>query len=256
MQDFHEFREKGNLTFALILIELLKGKRKLREISTDLKITPQGASVYLKNLQKLKYVDSGNTPTPEGVAFLQQILATISLFVEDAYEDTGIISSCEAVAGEDLGKGDRVSLSMNKGLLYAYRRKKAGSNGVADFRAKKGEPVRISKIEGIIDHKVGNFYVLTVDFDDLTPKKLGKLNRILKEKNIEYVGAYGILASEICKFGKIKASIYAPVEGCIEAVAKGVNSLLIYSPEMSRFFFQKLSANIHKYRINPKFVEI
>ena len=48
----------------------------------------EGASVYLKNLQKLKYTDSGNTPTPEGVAFLQQILATISLFVEDAYEDT------------------------------------------------------------------------------------------------------------------------------------------------------------------------
>jgi len=64
----------------------------------------------------------------------------------------------------------------------------------------------------------------------------------LKEKSVGYVGAYGILASEMCKFSKIKASIYAPVEGCIEAGAKGVNSLLIYSPEMARFFFQKLSA--------------
>ena len=49
----------------LILIELLKGKRKLREISTDLKITPQGASVYLKRssscvfpLQLFAHLDS------------------------------------------------------------------------------------------------------------------------------------------------------------------------------------------------------
>jgi putative transcriptional regulator len=256
MQDFHEFREKGNLTFALIIIELLKGKRKLREISTDLKITPQGASVYLKNLQKHGFVDSSNKPTPEGVAFLQQILATISLFVEDAYEDTGIISSCEAIAGEDLREGDRVGLTMKKGLLHADKKPKTGSHGIADFRAKKGDPVRISKIEGIIDHKVGSFYVLPVDFEDFTPRKLVKLRGLIKEKKIDYVCAYGILASELCKGAEIRVSIFAPVEGCIEAGAKGLNSLLIYSPEMSRFFFQKLSANIHKYRINPKFVEI
>ncbi|MCL6003510.1 MAG: hypothetical protein M0Z77_10220 [Thermoplasmatales archaeon] len=256
MQDFHEFREKGNLTFALIIIELLKGKRKLKEISNDLKITPQGASVYLKNLQKHKYIDQENTPTPEGVAFLQQILATVSLFVEDAYEETGIISSCEAIAGENLKKGERVNLSMKRGLLYATKKAKNGSNGIADFKANKGEPVRISKIEGIINHSVGNFYVLPIDFEDFTSRKFEKLKGMVKERKIEYVGAYGVLASEMCRNADIKTSIYAPVEGCIEAGAKGVNSLLIYSPEMARFFFQKLSANIHKYRINPKFVEI
>lgn len=256
MQEFHEFREKGNLTFALILIELLKGKRKLREISTELNITPQGASVYLKNLQRLGYIDPNDVPTTEGVAFLQQILATISLFVEDAYEDTGIISSCEAIASEDLTRGERVNLTMKRGLLYASKKIDSGSNGSADFSVKRGEPVRISKIEGIIDHRVGSFFVLPVDFDDFRPGKMERFNRLLKEKRIEYVGAFGILASEMCKRSKIKASIFAPVEGCIEAGAKGLNSLLIYSPEMSRFFFQKLSANIHKYRINPKFVEI
>ena len=256
MQDFYEFREKGNLTFALILIELLKGKRKLREISEDLQITPQGASIYFKKLQKQGYVNSENNPSPEGVAFLQQILATISLFVEDAYEDTGIISSCEATAAEDLRKGDRVSLSMFKGSLYASKKMKKGSRGVVDFKAKMGDPVRISKIEGIIDHKVGKFYVISIDFNDFSSRKFEKFKGILKENEVEYVGAYGVLASQMCKRANVRASTYAPVEGCIEASAKGINSLLIYSPEMARFFFQKLSANIHKYRTNPKFVEI
>ncbi|MGC8618365.1 MAG: hypothetical protein ACP5UZ_06455 [Thermoplasmata archaeon] len=256
MQDFHEFREKGNLTSALIIIELLKGKKKLREISTDLKITPQGTSVYLKNLQKHNLVDSNNTPTPQGVAFLQQILSTISQFVESAYEDTGIISSCEAIAWDDLEKGDRVSLSMHKGILYASKKNRKGSSGVADFKVRKGEPVRISKIEGIINHKVGEFYVLPIDFEDFNPQGLKKLKNMIEDKNVEYVGAYGILAYEMCNRAGIKTNIYAPVEGCIEAGAKGLTSLLIYSPEMARFFFQKLSANIHKYRINPKFVEI
>jgi putative transcriptional regulator len=256
MQDIYEFREKGNLTSALIIIELLRGKRKLREISTDLKITPQGASVYLKNLQKNNFVDSGNTPTPKGVAFLQQILSTISQFVENAYEDTGIISSCEAIAWDDLKKGDMVSLSMKKGILYASRRGRSGSNGIADFNVKKGEPVRISNIEGIINHKVGEFYVMSVDFDDLSAKGLRKLKNVIDEKKVEYVGAYGVLAYEMCNRAGIKTNIYAPVEGCIEAGAKGLTSLLVYSPEMARFFFQKLSANIHKYKINPKFVEI
>lgn len=256
MQDIYEFREKGNLTSALIIIELLKGRKKLREISADLKMTPQGASSYLKNLQKQGYVDSDNTPTPEGAAFLQQILATISLFVEDAYEDTGMISSCEAIAGDDLKKGDRVSLSMNKGLLYAYRKRKSGSNGIADFRAKEGDAVRVSKIEGIIDYRTGDFIVISADFNDLTSRKLEKLKRILRDRKIGYVGAYGILASEICKRAEIRANMYAPVEGCIEAGVKGVNSLLVYSPEMARFFFQKISANIHKYRITPEFVQL
>ncbi len=256
MRDLYEFREKGNLTFAMIIIELLKGKGKLREISKDLNMTPQGVSVYLKNLQKLGFTDSSNTPTQKGVGFLQQILATLSLFVEDAYEDTGIISSCEAIAGERLRKGDRVSLLMTKGLLFAYKKAKSGSNGIVDFNADEGEPVRISKIEGIIDHKVGTFYVLPIDFKDITDVKMDRMKRLVRDKGIEYAGAYGILATEACKRAGIEASVFAPVEGCMEASAKGLNSLLIYSPEMARFFFQKISANIHKYRMNPKFVEI
>lgn len=256
MQDFIEIREKGNLTSALIIIELLKGKRKLREISADLDISPQGASNYLKNLQKTGYVDPNNIPTQTGIAFLQQILETTSLFVENAYEDTGIISSCEAIAAEHLRKNERVSLMMDKGLLYAHRGSNSNSTGIADFDATEGSPVRISKIEGIISHKVGNFFVVSVDFDDYASHKFDKMKRIVKERKVEYVGAYGTLASKFCKDAGVSATIYAPVEGCIEAGVKGINSMLIYSTEMTRFFFQKLSANIDKYRINPKFVEL
>jgi predicted transcriptional regulator len=255
-QDFSEIREKGNLTSALVLIELLKGKRKLREISVDLDMTPQGVANYLKILQKSGYIDKDNEPTKNGIAFLQRIVEKISSFAEHAYEDTGIISSCEAIAGEDLRKNERVNLVMNGGILYAYKYSRPTSSGICDSDVSQGSPVRVSKIEGVIDHRVGNFFVMPVDFDDFNAKKFEKLKGILVEKQVGLVGAYGTLALKFCNAGGIDPNVYAPVEACIEAGARGVNSLLVYSNEMARFLFQKLSANINKYKINPKFVEL
>ncbi|MEM0128263.1 MAG: hypothetical protein QXO03_04165 [Thermoplasmatales archaeon] len=238
------------------MIELLKGRRKLREISSDLKITPQGASVYIKNLQKMGYVGKDAVPTREGVAFLQQMLADMSIFVEQAYREAGIISSCEVLAGEDIKKGDNVSLQMIDGILYAIKNGHSGSHGTAAFNATKGEPLEISNIRGLISYRPGNFYIVRVDFPSYRNGKFKKLSEFCKNNKIEFTGAFGVLAYKFCESSSISATVFAPVEGCIEASVKGLNSLLVYSPEMSRFLFKKLSENIDKYKITPKFVEI
>jgi len=252
----YEFRGKGSITLTLMMIELLKGRRKLREISSDLGITPQGASIYIKNLQKLGYVDSESIPTREGIAFLQQMLADISLFVEQAYRDSGIISSCEAIAGDDLKKGENVYLEMVDGLLYAFKKGSSGSQGIVTFSASKGDPVEVSKIRGIIKYRLGNLFIVRVDFDGYTSAGFRKLWEFHKEKQINFTGAFGVLAYKFCQRASLDVSIFAPVEGCIEASVKGLNSLLVYSPEMSRFLFKKLSENVDKYKINPKFTEL
>lgn len=256
MPDFAQIREKGSITSALIILELMKGKKKLRELSAGLDITPQGTSNYLKNLQKEGFIDTKDEPTQKGIDFLQQILETTSLFVQKAYEDTEVISSCEAVAADDLRKRDIVNLVMEKGLLYAHKGTGSSSSGVADFDALKGDPVRISKIEGIVNHKMGNLFVVSVDFNEFATHKFEKMKKIVREKKIELVGAYGTLAIKFCQEAGIEPVIFGPVESTVEAGVKGINSLIVYSPEMMRFFFQKLSANIDKYRINPKFVEL
>ncbi|MGC8645474.1 MAG: hypothetical protein ACP5UO_04310 [Thermoplasmata archaeon] len=256
MVSHYEFREKGSITLVLIMVELLKGRRKLREISADLGMTPQGASIYVKSLQKMGYVDSETNPTREGVAFLQQMLADMSLFVEQAYRESGIISSCEAIAGENLQKGENVSLVMANGILHAFRDGASGSHGVASFAASKGEPVEVKGIKGIIDYKPGNLFVIRVDFGDYRDGKFKKLGEFCKTNRVDFAGAFGVLAHRFCQRASLDANIFAPVEGCIEASVKGLNSLIVYSPEMSRFLFKKLSENIDKYKINPKFAEL
>ncbi|MEM0138603.1 MAG: hypothetical protein QW100_02600 [Thermoplasmatales archaeon] len=256
METPYEFREKGSITLVLIMIELLKGRRKLREIASDLKITPQGASVYIKNLQKMNYVGKDMSPTRDGVAFLQKMLADMSIFVEQAYREAGIISSCEALAGDEIEKGDEVSLQMKNGILYAFKNDRFGSRGTAVFGVTRGEPLEVSNIRGLINYKPGNFFIIRVDFQSYREVKFKKLSEFCKNNGVEFIGAFGVLAYRFCHRSSLNAAMFAPVEGCIEASVKGLNSLLVFSPEMSRFLFRKISENIDKYKINPKFVEI
>lgn len=257
MESLLELREKGSLTRALILLELLKGRKKLREISSDLKITPQGASNYIKVLQKEDLVDRRGYPTPKGIAFLQKFLAGMLNFVENAYDEMGFISTCEAVASERIKKDDKVYLIMRNGILTASKKTKSESSGYAVTDADSGKALIIKNMEGIINYKIGELYVLPINYDDyISRNDHKKLKDFIRERKVSLVGAYGIMAKAFCDEMSIEADVYAPVEACIEAAVKGINSMLIYSPEMARFFFQKIAANVNKYKVNPRFVEL
>jgi putative transcriptional regulator len=257
MESLLELREKGALTRALILIELLKNKKKLREISFDLKITPQGASNYIKMLDKDGLIDNDLNVTPEGIAFLQRFLANMTNFAERAYDEMGFISSCEAIALEKIKKNDRVFLIMNNGVLSATKKRKSKSSGIAETDGIPGDPIIVKNMEGIIDYKIGDLYILHVNYKDYSNEANSRrLRNFIKKNNITFVGTYGVIAKSLTDKLNIVAIPYAPVEACIEAAVKGVNSLLIYSPEMARFFFQKMAANINKYKVNPKFADL
>ncbi len=250
-------REKGAITKSLILLELLDNKKKLREISSDLKITPQGASNYLKMLADDQMIDNEMGVTPKGIAFLQKFLANMTNFVERAYDEMGFISSCEAIAEEKINKNEKIFLSMNNGILVASKTKVSGSSGIAEIDADAGEPLIIRNMEGILSYKLGEFYIMFIDYSKYSSKEnYKKIRKFINENKISVIGAYGVIAKSFLDKAKEEAIIYAPVEACIEATVKGLNTLLIYSPEMARYLFQKLAANVNKYKINPKFAEL
>ncbi|MGC8574252.1 MAG: hypothetical protein ACP5LC_01840 [Thermoplasmata archaeon] len=257
MDSLLELREKGALTRALILIELLKNKKKLREISSELKITPQGASNYIKMLVKDGLIDKDLNVTPGGIAFLQKFLANMTNLAEKAYDEMGFISSCEAISLERIKKNDRVFLIMKNGVLCATKKMKSKSRGIAEIDGNPGDPIIVKNMEGIIDYKIGDLYIMHIDYKDYSIEANSrKLRDFIKKNNIKVIGTYGVIAKSLTDKLSIDAIPFAPVEACIEAAVKGVNSLLIYSPEMARFFFQKMAANINKYKVNPKFADL
>ncbi|MCL4412268.1 MAG: winged helix-turn-helix transcriptional regulator [Candidatus Thermoplasmatota archaeon] len=257
MRNILELRDKGAFTRVLVLIELLKGKKRLKEISSSLNITPQGTSLYIKNLQKEGLVDKKLDPTTHGVAFIQKFLANLSNFVDEAYGETGIISSCEAIASGKINKKDRVFLRMEDGMLIASKDVKSSSSGISTQDAAKGDPLIVSNLEGIIEVKRGYFYFLHVDISDYhNDEKLRRIKKFVEKNDITVIGSFGITAKTFCDRANLGSNILAPVETCIEGSVKGMNSLLVYSQEMASFFFQKMAANVNKYRINPKSVEI
>jgi len=59
------WREKGNLSKALILLELSKGNSKYVDIGKNLGLTAQAVSFYAKELQKDRFIDSSSRVTVE-----------------------------------------------------------------------------------------------------------------------------------------------------------------------------------------------
>lgn len=251
------WREKGNLSKTLILIELGKGNSKLVDIGKVLGITTQAVSFYVKELQKNGFVDSNLNITKSGREFIQRFLASLSYFVSKSYYESGLVLSCEAIAKEEIKEGDKVYLLMENGDLYATKKKVTGSSGIARDDALPGEAIKVENLEGIVDIEYGRFYMLEVDVRYCRSKEnVVKVSKFISENNIESIFTFGTAAKIFVKKLKKNFCDFAPVESSFEASARGFNTLLIYSPEVVRFLYLKIAENINKYGLNPITVQL
>ncbi len=251
------WREKGNLSKALILLEFSKGNSKFVDVGKNLGLTAQAVSFYAKELQRDRFIDSSLKVTMEGKEFLQKFLASMGSFLSKAYQDSGIVLTCEAIAAEPLNRGDKVYLYLESGDLFATKRQMKGSNGIALDDAKPGEALRIGNLSGIVDVKVGKFYMIRTDLEFCREKKnLDRVQEFIKKNEIEKIFVFGTIAKTLAKKINLNFHEFAPVEGAFEACARGFNILLIFSPEMVKFTYLKISENVDKYGINPQTVEV
>ncbi len=251
------WREKGNFSKSLILLELGKGNSKLVEIGKSVGITTQAVSFYVKELQKEGLIDSTLKVTQSGMEYIQKFLSSMSYFVSKAYSESGILLSCEAIANEDIRSGDRVYLFMDNGDLFATKKKIEGSTGISLDSAKKGEAIRVEKLEGIVKIDYGKIFMLEADLQFYRSKdSLSKVLKFISSKRVEKIFIFGTVAKLFAdKLGK-EFCDFAPVDGAYEAAIRGLNTLLIYSPEVLRFVYLKIAENVNKYGLNPISVEL
>ncbi len=242
-------RDKGKITEMMIILSLLKGKRKLREIAEDVGITVQGVSEYMKILESENLVEDGK-PTHEGMEFLYSALEEIGDFLHDANRIIGKIKVTEAIAGEDIEKGNEVGLFMENGYLHAYK-KESTSMGIAINDARKGEDVGVENLKGILNINYGKIdvYVMpSIEEGGSRGVNKEKLQKLLKENG--KIGVCGIVANiaikNITKIDFEFGSVYA----AIDAAYRGIDTVLFVSHEMLPYVLREISERGVNYEVH------
>ena len=244
-------RDKSAITEMFILISLLKGRRKLKEIAEDVGITVQGVSEYIKILESQGYIKDGKVML-KGFEFITSAIEEIGDFIEDARKIIMHAKTIEAIAGEDIERGDIVGLFMEEGYVHAYKRE-SSSMGTTINSAKKGEDVGVSNLRGVLDIKYGEIIIYPLPAEEDGGSRivdLSKVRKILDEHRNFKIGVCGVVAYVVINKLLKKADFeYSSANAAIDAYYRGISTILFVSHEMLPHTLKLLSEKGVKYRI-------
>jgi len=227
-------RNKNLTTRFQILVEIANAGPTIqqREIARNLDITPQAVSDYISQLVKEGLlVAEGRARyrvTNEGVNWIIKTLRELgdyNTFIQRAITN---LSTCAAIAADDLKKGQKVGLKMKDGLLLATRGKESKASGTVIAGAKAGEDVGISGIEGIVPLEVGRVTILRVP--GIQRGGSSKVNYgILKERlaKSDLVTSLGLESLAALRKTKAGFQHYGAVAAAIEAAKSGLKPLVV-----------------------------
>jgi putative transcriptional regulator len=227
-------RNKNLTTRFQILVEIANAGPTIqqREIAKNLDITPQAVSDYISQLVKERLLAAEGRAryrvTNEGVNWIIKTLRELgdyNTFIQRAITN---LSTCAAIAADDLKKGQKVGLKMNNGLLLATRGKESEASGTAISAAKAGEDVGISGIEGIVPLEVGRVTILRVPV--IQRGGSSKVNyNILKERlaKSDLVTSLGLESLAALRKTRAGFQHYGAVAAAIEAAKSGLKPLVV-----------------------------
>jgi putative transcriptional regulator len=227
-------RNKNLTTRFQILVEIANAGPGVqqREIAKNLNITPQAVSDYIAQLSSEGLLASEGRAhyrvTNQGVNWIIKTLRELgeyNAFIQRAVTN---LSTCAAIAGDDLKKGQKVGLEMKDGLLLASASRKQEATGTTISSAQAGEDVGISGIEGIVPLEVGRVTILRVPGIQRGGSK--KVNyEILKQHlaKSDLVTALGLEALAALRKTRAEFQHYGAVAAAIEAAQSGLKPLVV-----------------------------
>ncbi len=234
-------KKKSELTKMSILIEIMHGKKKIKEIAKSVNITIQGVSEYIKILSKEGMIDNNMQITPKGTAFVMDKIEELRAYVSEIIGQIKIIKTTEAIAGEEIKKNERVGLFMENGYLVA-KKKKSKSEGISIIDAAKGEDVGIKDLEGIVDLELGRITVCRLpSIKDGGSREVDEKEiKSLINKNMK-IGVFGAVALVTLKKLGIKIDFeYSPAKSSQEAAHRGISSIIFVSSDLFRYIIEDL----------------
>jgi putative transcriptional regulator len=234
-------REKRQVTRLMIILSLLEGRRKLKEIAENIDVTVQAVSEYMKEMAAEGLVTPEGTVTVRGIEFAEDMLAEIKAFVDYGYRVLEVVQVTAAIAEEEVKKGDRVYLFVEDGFLRAYRTKEGASSGVAMADASPGEDVPVADLRGIAEHVPGKVILVVLP----SPREGGSRTVAVPDvvevlKGAEKVFVVGEVAKGFAHRAGMEVEDFGGVQGAYEAAVKGINTAAILSREYLKFVLREI----------------
>jgi len=251
-------QSKNLATKFQILLEIAANQPNIqqKDIAPRLGITSQAVSEYVKELIKDGWLSSQGRSryrvTREGVDWILQMsrqLHSYSWFVSKVVAD---ISTSTAIADSNLSVGQRVSLYMKDGLLFASDVISGkGAKGMTVTEAKKGQDVGIRNVEGVIKletAKVTIGKVPNVQDGGSRSTDLARLEREINQARL--VGAMGTEALvALMQIGAKPDYLHGVREAAIEAACCGLSFLVVCSEDKISILVQRLEEENLVYEI-------
>lgn len=241
-----------------ILVEIAAHQPNLRqkEVAERLGVTPQAISEYIKELVASGLVTTDGrmrySITKEGVEWLLEGAAELKRYARVVMEDIiSHVSVWTALAEGDLAEGERVSLEMRGGLLYANRKEGIEASGITISEARAGEDVGVSDLKGLISLDEGMIVVAKVPRVQAGGSRKVDVD-VLKTlvSGDKMIGALGVEALvALRKAGREPDVIFGAKESAVEAAFHGINSVIASVDEQVPSLLGRLEAEGLKYEL-------
>lgn len=228
-------RSKKDSTRFQILVEIAAHQPDVRqkEIADKIGITPQAVSEYIKDLvlEGLLFSDGRvrYRVTKKGVEWVLERAMELKKYAHFVMEDiVSHVSVATAIAEEGFDTGQRVSLRMDNGLLYAGSAD-GDVTGVTISGAKAGEDVGVTDLKGMISLPEVNITICKVPRVERGGSRSVDYNALKKySQDKPYIAAIGVEALTALQKINIKPDIlFGAKESVVEAAFHGLSSLVV-----------------------------
>ncbi|MFA5317573.1 MAG: winged helix-turn-helix transcriptional regulator [Dehalococcoidales bacterium] len=253
-------QNKKLATVFQILVEIAANQPNIPQkvIASKIGVTPQAVSEYIRELTRENYLEiSGRSRyrvSQKGVNLILKMAAELEEYSAQVAKAVTKISIATALAIEKIVPGQKVPLFMRDGLLYAGGTGSSnGAWGIAASRAKHGEDVGITNLEGIVELEAGEITIAIVPGIERGGSAMVD-RRFLKKlaRGKEMVAAIGLEAlSALRKIGVEPGYRYAARQAAIEAAQTGLSPLIVcVDSELSNLVNKLAEENISYRTLN------
>ncbi|MBN1244050.1 winged helix-turn-helix transcriptional regulator [Candidatus Bathyarchaeota archaeon] len=248
-------RDKGEFTKFQILFEVMRNQPhvKQKDISDAIGITIQAVSKYFKKLMKEGLLESGSERadyrlTPKALEKLREDIKYLERYVTSIKREMKVEHYFPAMATKPIKKGEKVGLTVKKGILYAVASSNPESEafGIATTDASRGEDVGLKDLQGKLKMKQGKIVIVklpSIKQGGSRAVDVAKVRAFYEEFQPDRIGVMGAVGRAILNKLGLKAEIeFGISRAAALAASRGLNVFVLVVGRMVNRVIEEIDA--------------